>query len=85
MDRREFMAKAGILATWASIPITISACGSDDKTTNPGDGGSTTENVPGVVTGGGHSHSVTLTGAQIDADQAVTLTLTGNGHTHTPS
>ena len=30
----------------------------------------------------GHSHSVTITKAQIDAGGAVTLTLSGNGHTH---
>lgn len=86
MERREFIAKAGLLATWATIPITISAC-SDDDDDNGGPTGpdSDTEDVVGVVTGSDHSHAVRLTGAQIDAQQNVELTLTGNGHTHTIS
>ena len=84
MERREFIAKAGLLATWASIPITISAC-SDDDDDGPTDPNTDTEDVPGVVTGSDHSHAVRLTGAQIDAQQNVQLTLTGSGHTHTVS
>lgn len=81
MERREFIAKAGLLATWATIPITIAACSDDDD--GPTDPGSDTDDVDGVVTGSDHSHAVRLTGAQIDAEQNVTLTLTGSGHTHT--
>jgi hypothetical protein len=80
MDRREFLARAGLVATWALIPITISDCsdssGPDD---NPDDG-----DVEGVVTGGGHSHNgAVVTEAMITEGDAVTLTLTGSGHTHT--
>jgi hypothetical protein len=85
MERREFIAKAGILATWASIPITISACSDDDGDGGPTGPDSDTEDVPGVVTGSDHPHNVRLTGAQIDAQQNVQLTLTGSGHTHTVS
>ncbi len=82
MDRRSFLAKAGLLATWATIPIALTACGSDKKSsTNPPDG-----DVAGDVSvSGGHSHSVVITRAQIDAGSGVTLTLTGGGHTHTVS
>ena len=82
MERREFIAKAGLLATWASIPITISAC-SDDDDDGPTDPNTDTEDVPGVVTGSDHTHAVRVTGVQIDAEQNVALTLTGSGHTHT--
>lgn len=84
MDRREFLRKAGLVATWAAIPIVVTGCGDDDggpTGTDNGDG-----NVPGSVSNsGGHSHSVAITRAQIDAGDSVTLTLTGSGHTHTVS
>jgi hypothetical protein len=84
MERREFIAKAGLLATWATIPITITACSDDDD--DPTGPDSNTDDVDGVVSvSAGHSHSVTLTGAQIDAGQNVVLTLTGSGHTHSVS
>lgn len=82
MDRREFLAKAGLLAPWAAIPVVLTAC-SNDKTspTTPATG-----DVAGDVSvSGGHSHSVVITKAQIDAGNSVTLTLTGAGHTHTVS
>ena len=34
MDRREFLAKAGLTATWAGVIITLGAC-SDDDDDNP--------------------------------------------------
>ncbi len=87
MDRREFLAKAGLVATWAAISVRISGCGSDDS--NPMNGGGDGD-VDGDVSPetGGHTHNVTITGAQIEAGSAVTLTLALNdiyGHTHTVS
>lgn len=81
MDRREFLAKAGVLATWAAIPVTLASCGDDDEPTEPENGN---DDVDGVVTGSGHSHDVTITRAQLEAAQGVTLTLlaSGTGHTH---
>jgi hypothetical protein len=80
MHRREFLAKAGLVATWAGISIQIADCGDDDGGAGPGgDSG----NVSGTVTGGGHGHSgAVVTETQIMAGSAVNLTLTGNGHTH---
>ncbi|MCB1162324.1 MAG: hypothetical protein R3C71_04790 [Candidatus Krumholzibacteriia bacterium] len=81
MDRREFLAKAGLVSTWALVGITISSCSSDDG--SPSAPAAT--GVTGVVSvSAGHSHSgATVTQAQLDAGNAVTLTLTGSGHTHT--
>jgi hypothetical protein len=80
MDRREFLAKAGLAATWAGIAVRVSACGDE------GDGGTqpAAADAVGAVTGGGHSHSgAVVTEAELSAGNAVTLTLTGSGHTHT--
>lgn len=82
MDRRDFLAKAGLIATWATIPVTITACGDDDNPADPGDG----NDVEGSVEFTDHTHTVTITEAQIDAAAAVTLTLTSSsGHMHTVS
>lgn len=85
MNRREFLARAGLVATWAAIPVAISACGSDYGSSTP-----PPDDEQGDVTGNvgicdGHSHSVKVTAAQIEAGDAVVLTLTGSGHTHTVS
>ena len=80
MDRRTFLARAGIVATWASIPITVSDCGGDDGgCMGPGPG-----DVSGrVQTVDGHTHSgAVVTKAELQAGNAVALTLTGSGHTH---
>jgi hypothetical protein len=87
MDRREFLAKAGLVATWAAITVRVVGCGSDDS--NPMNGGGD-GNVDGDVSlEQGHVHNVTITGAQIEAGNAVTLTLSmvGGiyGHAHTVS
>lgn len=87
MKRREFLAKAGFVATWAAIPVAITSCGDENgsgSSTGPGDG------EPGDISGSvstnaGHGHSVTITRAQLEAGDSVTLTLTGSGHTHTVS
>ena len=81
MNRRGFLARAGLVATWAIIPISISSCGDDDNPADPGDGDS---GVTGSVsTDAGHSHGgATVTEAQLMAGNAVALTLTGGGHTH---
>ena len=82
MDRRTFLARAGLVATWAGIPITISSCGGDDGGTGPGGGGN--GDINGTVEpASGHSHSgAVVTAAEVTAGNAVTLTLTGAGHTH---
>ena len=81
MERREFLARAGMVSAWAMISVSIGGCYDDDPTAPAdelGDG-----DVAGVVTGGGHGHGgATVTDAQQQAGGAVTLTLTG-GHTHT--
>jgi len=82
MDRREFLAKAGLVATWAAISVRISGC--SDTESNPiGPGGG---DVDGSVASElAHTHSVRITEAQIEAGAGVTLTLTGSGHTHSVS
>ena len=81
MNRRRFLARAGLVATWAIVPISISSCGGDDNPADPGDGDS---GVTGSVSNdAGHSHGgATVTEAQLMAGNAVALTLTGSGHTH---
>ncbi len=81
MNRRRFLARAGMVATWAVIPISIASCGDDDDPTDPGESGS---GVTGSVSSNaGHSHGgATVTEAQLVAGSSVTLTLTGSGHTH---
>lgn len=79
MDRREFLAKAGLVATWAAISVRVSGCASDEG--NPMDPGG---NVNGDVSfRDGHVHSVTITSSQIQAGNGVTLTLSSSsGHSH---
>ncbi|MCA9752311.1 MAG: hypothetical protein KC591_08985 [Gemmatimonadetes bacterium] len=81
MDRREFLTRAGLVATWAGVAITVSSCGEEDSTSNPV---GNSNDVIGSVSGGGHSHGgAIVTEAELLAGNAVTLTLTGSGHTHT--
>jgi hypothetical protein len=85
MDRREFLAKAGLVATWAAISVRISGCGSDESNPMNGGGDGDVEGDVSVESPGAHTHNVTITGAQIEAGNAVTLTLALNdiyGHTH---
>jgi hypothetical protein len=79
MDRREFLAQAGLVATWAGIVVTVGCSEGGDGGTQPGGGG----NVSGDVSSeAGHSHFVSITAAQVTAGQAVALSLTGGGHFH---
>jgi len=78
MDRREFLAKAGIAATWAGIAIRVSACG-DDNGAGPGDG-----SVTGTISGN-HGHDVFVTQAQLLNGNAVMLILDGDFDDHTHS
>lgn len=82
MDRRDFLAKAGMVATWAAVAVRVSGCGEDGNGNPMDDGG--TDSVSGTVsTSSGHSHAVSISGAQIDAGSAVTLTLSSSsGHIH---
>ena len=82
MDRRTFLTEAAVLAALSGVTIRITGCSEDSSPTGGNTGGSNTPDEPGMVTGSGHPHNVTLTGAQIDAGAQVTLTLTGSGHTH---
>ena len=85
MNRREFLAKAGVAATWAGIAISVSGCGDDDDSpSNPMNPPGTPDVNGSVANSSGHSHiGATVTGAQLDAGNAVTLDLSGSGHTHT--
>lgn len=86
MDRRDFLARAGIAATWAGIAIRVSACGEDGYGSGPNDGGGSADGVPGSISAN-HGHAVRVTQAQLDAGQGVTLTLDGptDDHTHSLS
>jgi hypothetical protein len=84
MDRRTFLARAGLVATWAGIPITISCGGDEDGGMNPPPSGGSGDVTGTVQAASGHTHSgAVVTAAQITAGNAVMLTLTGSGHTHT--
>ena len=78
MNRRDFLAKAGLVATWAGVSITVGACSSDgDGVLNPPEG-----DVDGAIAAN-HGHTVVVTEAEIQAGEAVRLTLTeGSSHTH---
>ena len=57
MDRREFLAKAGLVATWAAISVRISGC--SDTEDNPiGPGGDVEGSVAQELA---HTHSVIIT------------------------
>lgn len=82
MDRREFLAKAGVVATWAAVAVRVSGCG-DDENGNPMDDGGDGNVTGSVASSSGHSHAVSISAAQIDAASAVTLTLSSSaGHDH---
>jgi hypothetical protein len=79
MDRREFLAKAGLVATWAAISVKVSGCGEDGNPAEPEDGDVNAD----VSFDSGHTHSVTITAAQIEAASGVTLQLSSaSGHVH---
>ncbi|MDM7915098.1 MAG: hypothetical protein QUU85_07505 [Candidatus Eisenbacteria bacterium] len=86
MDRRAFLANAGLAAAWAAIQITVGGCGngysSKKSPTGPSDPCAETAIVS---VASGHTHSACVTEEQPEAGNAVTLTLTGGGHTHTAS
>ena len=83
MDRREFLAKAGLAVTWAGVSISVAACSSD------GDSGMNPVPPEGDVEGtieANHGHTgAVVTEAQLEDGQAVELTIvsTGTGaHSH---
>jgi hypothetical protein len=81
MDRREFLARAGLAVAWAAIPIAISSC---SKENGPSDPVNPADEVGVVSPASGHTHDgAVVTEAQLLAGGAVTLALTGAGHTHT--
>ncbi len=78
MERREFLAKAGMVSAWAMVSVSVAGCYDDDPAAPAEE-----VDAAGVVTGGGHGHGgAVVTAAQQQAAGAVNLTLTG-GHTHT--
>lgn len=80
MNRREFLAQAGLVATWAAISVRISGCGEGEN--NPFDGGNGDVEA-NVALDAGHRHSARVTAAQIQAGNAIVLTLsTNSGHSH---
>ena len=81
MERREFLTKLGLTATWAAVAIRVSACGDDDPA-GPGNGNGGSSGATGSV-GTNHGHVVGITQADLDAGTAVTLTLSCVGHEHT--
>ena len=76
MNRREFLSKSALMAALIGVSVKVTGCGSDDPTAPA------TGNVTGSATGGGHSHTGTITKAQLDAGNAVNITFSGGGHTH---
>ena len=80
MHRREFLARAGLVATWAAVSVRVSGCGEDES--NPMDGGDG-DVVGSVSSSAGHTHAVSISAAAVAAGNAVTLTLsTSSGHDH---
>ena len=79
LSRREFSAEA-LLALFAGVAITVTACGDDDggsptAPSNTGRSGSISAN---------HQHTATVTSVQLNAGNAVTLDIRGNAdHPHT--
>ena len=79
MNRREFLSKSALMAALIGVSVKVTSCGSDDPAA-PGTGNG---NVTGSTTDGGdHSHTGTITKAQLDAGNAVNITFSGGGHTH---
>jgi hypothetical protein len=83
MDRRTFLANAGLVATWAAVSIKVSGCSEDKGGTGP--------NPPDCAKNGtvspaaGHTHPVDcVTQAELVAGNQVNLTLQSGsaGHTH---
>jgi hypothetical protein len=81
MDRRSFLAQAGMALAWAGIAINITGCGGEDD--NPGSPGGSGD-VSGSI-GTNHGHSVRVTEVQLLDGGAVQLTMSGGGHSHTVS
>lgn len=82
VKRREFIKRAGLVATWLGVSVVLQACGDDDNPValaSPGSG-----DIAGTV-GTNHGHAVTITGAQIAAGNSVLLTMGGGSHSHTVS
>jgi len=86
LSRREFTLESA-LAMLAGVAITISGCGDDttSPTQNPGGGGTTSGDVPGVVSAN-HGHTATVKAADITAANVLSLDIMGQAtHPHTVS
>ena len=80
LSRREFSVEA-LMALFAGVTITVTACGGDDY-----DGGPTGPGVDGRsgAISANHGHAATVTSVQITAGNAVTLNIGGSAdHPHT--
>jgi hypothetical protein len=77
LSRREFSVEA-LMALFAGVVITVSACGDDDDPTGPTGG-----NRSGAVSAN-HGHVATVTSVQIMDGNAVQLDIRGSAdHPHT--
>ena len=77
MNRREFLSQSAMLAALIGVSVKVTSCGSDDPAA-PGTGSG---NVTGTASID-HTHTGTITKAQLDAGMAVNITFSGSGHTH---
>jgi hypothetical protein len=84
LDRREFLAKAGLAATWAGVSIRVSGCGGDegggDNLMDNGGGGDVTGDIDR-----NHGHTIEITESQLMEGRGVTLTLSEGTDRHTHS
>ncbi len=79
MDRRNFLARMGQVAAFSSMAIVVAACG-EDETVAPTPSTSIDGNVSNVA---GHTHTVEVTQAQLNAGGTLFLTMQGGGdHIH---
>lgn len=86
LDRREFTSTT-IMALLSGVAITVSGCssgGGDSNPTGPSNpGGGGTGAKVGTISDN-HSHTASITQAQIDAGQSITLNIRGTSdHPHT--
>jgi hypothetical protein len=84
MTRRDFTVDS-VLALLAGCVITVTEIGCDESKTPSAPSAPPPADINGsVAVAANHTHTVTVTGAQIAAGNAVALTLTGStSHTHT--
>ena len=87
MDRREFLTRAGLVATWAGITVTVGATSDSDSPSSSTSNDGSSGDVTGTVTGGGHTHTVALTSDQVgqiaDGQEVSVMSSSSGSHNHT--